>query len=903
LVGVVAFDGRAVSMRTPRAAAITDVALDSVVTGRDGTDVAGALRTAARLIPPDAAGRIVLISDGVATGDSVLEAAQEVAGARTGRAPVAVDVVPIEYEVGSEVLIEAVEAPGTAQAEATVPVRVRLRSAGPARGTLQLLYDGEPVNLTGPDVAGTGARLSLAAGVRDVTAAVPLVAGRLHRFEAVWEPDPAAAADTSPENNRAAGFTITPAAGRVAILGDVATGEPDLLADTLRSADIAVDVLVPQAAPTTLLDWQPYDLVISRDAGADDLSAASERALVAHVTQVGAGFVMLGGPRGFAAGGWKGSEIAEILPVDLDVPDRLVLPRAAVVMILDKSGSMGQSVLGSARSQQAIANEAAARALASLDSRDLVGVIAFSSGTDVVVELGPNDDPRGAGARVRSIAPGGGTFLVPAMELAQRQLAGVEADSKHVVVLTDGQSVNPEQLPRLAAVMADEGIRVSTIAVGDGADSDNLAQIASAGGGRAYRVVDPTTLPRILVNAVTIERRPNIREQPFAPVVADATSDLLAGVPSVGAGLPTLRGIVLTERRDDPGVTDALLAPDGLPVLSHWNAGLGRVAAFTSDAGVWARDWADSPVYAAFWTQLARRLARPGDAAPYELRMERAGDDLRLVIEAVGEDGVPIDGLDARATVFDPGGASSDVTLPQVGPGRYEAVVAADGSGVFLAVAQPTRSGRALTPSLAGVAVDDGIEYRSLSSDRGTLERVAQATGGRVLTLDDASAAAMFRRDGVQPRRALTPLTESLLLIAVLALLVDIGTRRVAWDRWVSRDFGVEARRVAAEVTRDRTKQASEAIAGLRKREPKPEPQVSGVGFDTADAVKLAREARERRMRDQMQASRRATESGASQPVDRGDAGAPKPDADSGGAGDLLAAKRRATRQYDQSDD
>src|SRR5690606_13314073 len=122
------------------------------------------------------------------------------------------------------------------------------------------------------------------------------------------------------------------------------------------------------------------------------------------------------------------------------------------------------------------------------------GVISFDSTHRVEIRLGRNDDPAAAAATIRSISSGGGTDLPPALREAHRQMAAVEADTKHVIILSDGASQNAHVLPSIAENMRADGIMVSTIAVGDQVDTTNLAQVAEAGGGTYYPVRNPTLL-------------------------------------------------------------------------------------------------------------------------------------------------------------------------------------------------------------------------------------------------------------------------------------------------------------------------------------------------------------------------------------------------------------------------
>jgi len=79
LAGIVVFDGRAVAVATPTRADISGRDIDIRVS--DGTNIADAIRLARAMIPPDAAGRLLLFSDGNQTAGDALAAAAEVSSA------------------------------------------------------------------------------------------------------------------------------------------------------------------------------------------------------------------------------------------------------------------------------------------------------------------------------------------------------------------------------------------------------------------------------------------------------------------------------------------------------------------------------------------------------------------------------------------------------------------------------------------------------------------------------------------------------------------------------------------------------------------------------------------------------------------------------------------------------
>lgn len=78
LLGVVYADSRPQPVRAPSIAPIGD--LPTPVAGDEGTDLESALRLAAAMVPPGAAGRILLISDGNQTVGDALAAAEELGG-------------------------------------------------------------------------------------------------------------------------------------------------------------------------------------------------------------------------------------------------------------------------------------------------------------------------------------------------------------------------------------------------------------------------------------------------------------------------------------------------------------------------------------------------------------------------------------------------------------------------------------------------------------------------------------------------------------------------------------------------------------------------------------------------------------------------------------------------------
>lgn len=910
LLGIVVFDGQAVTVATPSRASVLDRPLDFHVA--DGTNIADAIRLARTLIPSDAAGRLLLISDGNETAGSLLDASNETAGfARAGasRRGLPIDVVPVSYHITKEVMLESVDAPPTAPTEATISVRVVLNATVESRGTLRLLREGQPA-LSGPDSAGR--KITLQPGRNIQVFEVPLNAAKVHRFRAVYEPDPvdlpdggqALSGDTLTENNSAEVVTITPGKGSVLVVDGVGGGNGSTLVSTLREGGIDVTPLAPESAPTDLLALQAYDLVILENVPADRVPASFQDLLLGYVRDLAGGLVMVGGPDSFGAGGWRGTPIEPILPVRLDIPEKVLSPEVATLFLIDNSGSMNWAALGSGRSKLDLATQAAALAISRLEKSDYVGLIVFNNETDEVIPLSLNSDPEASAQRVLGITVGGGTNMVPALDLALEEMNKIKVKQKHVIVLSDGRSMGRELLVDRAGRLADAGIKVSTIGVGLDADGPTMEQMAKRGGGEYYQVINPTTLPRVFLKAVRLVRSPLVRESPFEPMATGQVSPLLAGL----GNLPRLDGLDLTQVRPEPTITTPLIASTGEPLLAHWNVELGRVAAFTSDASHWAEPWIRTPVYRQFWLQVVRQMARPAMGRAFQGTSEIKGERLRVSINAVGSDGKPIDLAEVPATVYLPSGATESVNLTQVAPGVFEADARASEPGTYVTVVRPSQNGTALTPVILGTSKQTGPELRTLSSNDALLERVASITGGRVLDLNAPSPPNIFVRDGVSPQEAVTAIWRTLLAWAIAMLLVDIATRRVAWDRWVSREFGAEIVHSAREAVRDRGRQAAGSLTGLRgARESVPTVTTASIAMGDKEAAEMVEAARDRRRAARLAAVQQAEAAKTTQSTSTPSAPAPRqaessspepstPESTSG----LAAAKRRAAKRFEE---
>lgn len=166
-----------------------------------------------------------------------------------------------------------------------------------------------------------------------------------------------------------------------------------------------------------------------------------------------------------------------------------------VVLVLDRSGSMGGGRLESVKA-------ATAHLLRLAGPADRIGVVAFDDTTELVLELATHA-PDAAIARVMALHTGGSTNLsggwlkgIEMLEAAPRPEA-----LRRIIILTDGQvnvgETDPDRLASMALSARSRSISTSTIGFGDGYDERLLAAIADAGSGNDYWCAGPDHAPQI----------------------------------------------------------------------------------------------------------------------------------------------------------------------------------------------------------------------------------------------------------------------------------------------------------------------------------------------------------------------------------------------------------------------
>jgi hypothetical protein len=254
--------------------------------------------------------------------------------------------------------------------------------------------------------------------------------------------------------------------------------------------------------------------------------------------------------------------------------------------------------------------------------------------------------------------------------------------------------------------------------------------LAKRTGGRHYVIDNIADLPKIYTREIQTVSKPPIIEEPFVPRVAQSGSPVLSGVAIASA--PPLLGYDVVNPK--PTAEVPLVSHRGDAILAHWQYGLGKSLAFTSDAEPrWAAQWLGWSGFAPFWAQAIRYTLKKSDNGSYQTSIELDGGKGRISIDAVNKEGAYVNFLETKARVVGPDGQSQTVRLTQTGAGRYSGTFEASKTGSYVAsVTQKDNSGKT-TVSSAGLAVPYSLEYRQWKPNVALLSRIA-----------DISAAACF---------------------------------------------------------------------------------------------------------------------------------------------------------------
>ena len=536
---------------------------EAIVEDRDATFLADALEEALRLILQNAAARIVVLGDGQWNGRAIDNAFVE-AGARG---------IPVDYRLwqpdyGQDVSIENIQAPvSVCQGESYVlscmvnsPVEceavVRLRKAN---GTW------------------SERKVALHKGMNVVNWSDRAEEAGTSVYEAVV--DTPNFRDSYPQNNRAIRMVSVEGEKSILVISESPSGN---LSRVLRELQFKVRTERPTQKLLTPELLANCTCVVLENVSASSLGLGGLELLAMMVNKGSLGLVMTGGMNSFANGGYYKSPLEDVLPVHLYQRQEERMAKVAMVVALDRSGSMSVSV-GDVTKMD-LANRASLEVFQMLKPDDEFGLLAVDSSSHVVMSLNKVSSFTNAQKTICSIeSMGGGIFTYIALLDATKMLMGSTAHVRHLILFADASDAEePGKYRELLAKVTAAGITVSAIGLGtaDDCDADLLVDVARRGGGQVYFTDRADDLPRVFAeDTYKVALNTFLKEG-----VNGKTLPALREVANIPHGEFSFGGYNLVFPRDGATVGMVTTDENKAPLCAYHRVGLGRCAILAFEA-------------------------------------------------------------------------------------------------------------------------------------------------------------------------------------------------------------------------------------------------------------------------------------------------------------------------------
>jgi Ca-activated chloride channel homolog len=721
-------------------------------TGGAGTDAQAAMQLAYGLYPEGYIARMAIVTDGNQTqGDLAVEAY------RAKEMNVKVSWRTFEADKTSEVRVVGVTVPDDVKVGQPFEVTAEVWATEAQSATLALQQDEFPNPLEPSKTVELREGKNLIKFKSDAKhAGATTYKLRLAKVEK----------DTETKNNTA--VMTAPVRGRPSVLyveGGMLRepGSSNYLQKALEHENIDVSVRGPQGIPSNPKELEKYDLVLVSDVPAHLMGAGQMAALDTYVKGMGGGLIMAGGQDSFGSGGYERTTIENMMPVRFDSDKVKDQPDIAVVLVIDRSGSMQGPKLEAAKES--------ARATAEvLSPNDLLAVVVFDSEAQLFVRPTRASSKMRISNDIARLQSGGGTNIFPGLKEAFDVLQGIQAKVKHVILLSDGEAPT-DGISELVQDMRASRITVSAVGV-QGADKSILQMITEQGDGRLYMVEDIGALPKIFMKETQEAQKSQLVEDLVHVRVAKKV-EAIEGTNVENA--PPLHGYVSTKPK--PTSETILISDLGEPILARWRYGAGTSVAWTSDVkNRWSVDWIRWGGYPKFWAQVVRSSMRRKVYDSYDLYAKVADGRAQVVVDAIDSGDKFVNELDTELQVIDPANNKLSQTIPmaQTAAGRYTADFKIQKYGSYLLKAVHKRNGNTVAESLGSVALSYPLEYLRTTADTEPLQHAAKISGGH----DQAKPAQIWDAAGQK-----VPYTEDLwpyaLLAVVVLFILDLYAKRV----------------------------------------------------------------------------------------------------------------------------
>ena len=614
-LGVVSFGREAAVEQAPERGEFGGFAAD---VGPDHSSLNDGIQTALELIPPDGGGRILVLSDGKWTGKDPAAAAARAAGRG-----VAVDYRLITRPQVNDTAIQSFNTPQSVLPGEAFLLSAWVSSPVDQQISYQLRRNGEIISSGQKQVPQGLSRLlfrdrATTAGVNEYSLTVQ-----------------GAKDDPIPENNTARALVGVEGARPILVVS--AAGENSGLVNVLRRGHVDVVGKAPNECDWSLESLSQYSAVILENVPAGDIGMDGMETLASWVEQTGSGLAMTGGQKSYGPGGYFKSPLERVLPISMEMRKEVRKMSVAVVVALDRSGSMAMPA-GGGREKIDLADLGTVQVLDLLSPMDEFGVFAVDTQAHEIVPLDTVQNNMSYRGKILQIdSEGGGIYIYEALVACAQMISNAKSETKHIILFSDAADAEQSaHYQDIVAKLREAGVTVSVVGLGTEHDCDAnmLKDLAQRGGGQCYFSDNPDEIPRIFAQDTFTIARSTFVDHP-APFSITAGSSLL-GMPPANAP-PSLGGYNLCYLRPEANLAAVTRDEYKAPIVASWNAGNGRVLCYLGEAdGKYSGDFAKWDQAGEFYSTLARWIAGKHEPLPDDMLLTqeiRDGDcfvDLHL---------------------------------------------------------------------------------------------------------------------------------------------------------------------------------------------------------------------------------------------------------------------------------
>ena len=565
------------------------------------TDIASALQFARDKLTDPKNAKIVLVSDGVETDRRALDVIRSIAADG-----VQVNAVYVKNnDSGDEMqIIDAIMPASNPGVDVAFKIGFAVQSSVIGNAELKLFDNNKEV---------TSAEIAVEGGIREYYLNCKFDVGGMHILRAEIKSD-ANVGDGLTQNNSYYTYINVENFNKVLIL-EQRNGESEELKKVLIEGDNPFNVEIldikSDDLPSTVDALREYDQVILNNIANADMPEGFIEKLNSYVLDFGGGLFTVGGnkieygekvPNAYDEKDMRGTLYQDMLPVQVIN----YTPPVAVIIIIDKSGSMAESSSSSGQSRIDAAKDGAKAAIKALTARDYCGIMTLTYDFSVEQSLVSATEYEKLNSAIDSIKAEGGTYYTPAIERAGRILSGESrVERKHIILVSDGfPGDNYNSYSAAIRRNYEQGITFSLVAIDFGDRDEQLEEAVKIGHGRFYQVMDTDKLVDKMREELNVEEIKGVNYEDFVPKI-NVSAPISTGINP--ALIPTLGGFYGTRAKSDQSVIVGLEGKY-VPIFAQWQYGEGKVGSFMCDLS--SSDWSSNFMSDDVGKQLIRNMIK-----------------------------------------------------------------------------------------------------------------------------------------------------------------------------------------------------------------------------------------------------------------------------------------------------